>query len=479
MISQALMVRSQQILVYTLLVVGCAPSTPVDGWAVSTGAPIHYRLTLAQLGLASAVDVVVTVRSPDGLSLPDPLELSIPHRWAGEEDLSMDILDLRAERLDGVALELRRDLDAASVRTQGNSALRIRYEVRPRYREHNRASRFHAVGTPEYLFAYGRNLFVWPTAFSAATPVGIEMRAEQQAAFWVTTLGTADRGAATVTLTIEDLLDGAYVAGRTRVVESRWGSYLAVAIDPALGPIEDDALRIIGQLVEYAEAKYGPPPIASAVAIVLRRSDDSHIMVGSGRPGGFVLEFGDGVGPGSRGFAELVAHENMHRYLGNWVRFERGTELSTLWFKEGLVDYLASTAVMNAEIGDRATFLETLTAAAVAYSRNEWAGRTFADQDAIYWSDDHLRRLPYDQGFLMAFWLDAELAENDDGLEPAIAALVAEWAGREFPRLNNAAIQDFFEARLGCDLNDFFERWVERGERLPVAEWLARVGIEL
>jgi predicted metalloprotease with PDZ domain len=444
-------------------------------------AALAYRVTLTQLGLNPTAEVEMVARAVPGSSLADPLSLSVPHCWAGHDELDRDIEALVVSTDGDDSPEVTRGVGRIEVAHGGASEVRVAYRFRPRARRFSLATRFRGVGTGDLVFAYGRNLFVVPVGASPEQRVHLELASRVSETRWASTLGwPARRSENSVTTSstarLDWLLDGAFMGGRLRVVDSGApGAAVRLAVDPQLPLVEDALVDRVARLVEVTAQRLGPPPGAQTVALVVLRQDDPLAMTGSGRPGGFVLELGQAVSPTSAELAALLAHENLHRYIGMWLRFAAEDEWSTLWFKEGVVDYLAAQMMVRAGLHPPSSFLRLTASRATAYlTRSGSIEAEHGPDPSQYWQNGSLRRLPYDLGYLAALWLDVALRRQGDSLERAVAALLEQRGGS---RVDLAVLRRHFEARLDGPLDRLFEDYLAGRRSLPVERWLAEAGL--
>jgi len=212
------------------------------------------------------------------------------------------------------------------------------------------------------------------------------------------------------------------------------------------------------------------------VGLVVRRADDPEIMVGSGRPGGFVIELGDRAPLEGDELAMLIAHENLHRYIGIWLKFAPGGERATLWFGEGVVQYLSAQAVVRSGLSTPELLLDALSDALGGYLLNECAdGACQGEGDEAFWRFPSLRQSSYHRGFLLAFWLDIELRRGSHRLVGVVRDLLRTHAGRR--GISNEDIRLALERQLGRDLGDWYETYVVQSRRLPWQEWLDEAGL--
>jgi hypothetical protein len=415
-----------------------------------------------------ALGVEVAVRA-GAEPLPEPLDLVVPERWAGYGGLGEVILEMTAEGGEGEPLRLHREPGLARVSHPGLDEVRVRYLVEPVARELTSATRFQAVVRPSYVFGYGRNLLVWPRHVEPSAPVaGLRLEPGPTGTRWATTLGAIAPSWQIDGVTFYDIAEEAYLAGAFPG-EAPAGT----AFDPDLPVAADNA-----PLLE-ALAGAGGADARGPIAIVLRRADDPEAATGTGRPGGVVLELGDDVDWRAFATQRLLEHELLHRAIGFAVRFAEGHEQATLWFKEGVVDYLAALAVPRSRVDDwEAGWLAAVGDAVTGYRAAQRSGAASRGEED-YWRSAATRRAPYDRGFLLALGLDALLAPHGASLGAVVEALVERCAGG--PPLTEAALREaLVEAApeaARAELRGFLEAYAGASLPLPVDDWLEAAGL--
>ncbi|MBN1946287.1 MAG: hypothetical protein JW797_11475 [Bradymonadales bacterium] len=470
------------ILLVIALVAGC--SSPIvgepDRWPPDEEVGLAYRITLSSGGVNTRADVLLAVRADHGGQLATPLEFLLPCRWAGGSDLHLDLTGFWATGPGGEPLPVIQEGERVLISHPGLSRLTLGYRVAPRARSLTRRSRFRAVGTPEWFFGYGRNLLARPALDSLeSAPAYLELAASRREAVWATTLGVFREASGVIRRPLSDLLDAAYLGGRIRVVSLVQGEEsFTLAVDPRLGQVEDDLLVLGHRLVTYTAANLPELPWRATVGLLLHRADGPGVMTGSGRPGGFVLELGETEGWESNRAALLIAHENLHQYIGNWLRFALGQELSTMWFLEGVVEYLSVCVVIRSGVASSDLFLQVLSQMVTGYLSNRFTDSVGGESsEERFWEHPGIRQLDYQKGFLLAFWLDIQLRRAQDRLEGAVGQLLRSFAGSR--RIGNEEIRRVLEERLGRDLHEWFTRYVTGQERVPVTAWLEEAGLGL
>jgi predicted metalloprotease with PDZ domain len=405
------------------------------------------------------------------------LTLSLPVKWAGIDGLERSIASIGAESEEGDPLNVVRSESSVTIAHNNESQVNIYYRVVPRHRHLSREARFQVVGTQDYFFSYGRNMLLWPTHLDARLePVQLYLSRGTAGGRWVST--TAEMGSEIIQSehSWNQLADTAYLYGRFRELSVvTEGHHISVAIEPQLLFSESEVLDLLVQLVRTVNTSMGPPEESHTVALMLLREDDPNVATGSGRPGGFVVEVGQNIEVGGAAFAQLIFHEHLHRYFGGLLQFEREEEIGTLWFKEGVVDYLAARLSLRAGAINVGDYLDKVTSVVTSYLTNSEVGVPYSDwSEEEYWQNPLRQRLPYQQGFLLGLWLDHR-GQGRVGLEEMISELMVDTACGD--HLTNLDIRLFFEAQLDLDLTDFFRDYVSGNEEIPVHHWLDEAGL--
>lgn len=452
--------------------------------------PSLVAVRAALLGEAGdlALGIEVAVRA-DGEVLPSPLDLIVPERWAGYSGLGEVMLEMAAVGPDGEPLRLHREPGLARVSHDGLSEVRVRYLVEPVARELTAHTRFQALARPSYVFGYGRNLLVWPSHIAPGERVAsLHLEAGPAGTRWATTLGAIAPSWQIDGVSFYDLAEEAYLAGAFSADlipcdgATPCSDAYGAAVDPELvaGADAGPLLEALADAAASGAAQGAPLGDArGAIAIVLRRSDDPEAATGTGRPGGVVLELGEAVDWRAFATHRLLEHELLHRIIGFAVRFAEGHETATLWFKEGVVDYLAALAVPRARVDDwDAGWLAAAGEAVTAYRA---AQRTGADAaaDEHYWRSAATRRAPYDRGFLLGLGLDALLAPHGasvDGVVSALARAHAWGPPLTEPGLR-AALVEAAPAAARSELRGFLDAYTGAALPLPLDDWLAAAGL--
>lgn len=201
--------------------------------------------------------------------------------------------------------------------------------------------------------------------------------------------------------------------------------------------------------------------------------------------------------------ARLAAHEFFHawnvkrihdRVLGPFD-YSRENYSSLLWFHEGFTETMEARAVLAAGILDDAGYLASL-----AKSWGRYAARPGSDHTPISqlsrdaWikaykpSSNHRNTAIsyYLKGDLIGVLLDLEIRKRAQrngrtgSLEGLFRRLwTADDAKRDEHPITHRDVIDAASAEAGEDMSDFFARYVDGNERLPLPEALRSVGFEV
>ncbi len=449
--------------------------TPTDDAPTLDGVRIDLSLRPPTHG--GALDVTYRV-GLGGAPLPDTVEFAFPDTWGGRVGFFDDISDIAARDADGTPLVLEvRQPGRVGVVTGGVSEITVSYAVRPARRRLYESGRFRALLTPTSFYAPGHAIFAQPLSIGTTALQNIHVHVDPDSTWpmWATWTPGDDP------VSIERMIDGAVFGGtwdRVTTGDDRRTVDLFIAPGATSAP---ERLAARTRAIIDAQAELLGPSIARHTSvIVLRRDDDPNRLTGNGRAGGFVLELGAEVDPDDDDLIGLVAHENLHRLIGHMLRFAASDEYATLWFREGVTEYLSVRTAVDAGVMPETRLFALIGDAITNYRANPAA--TTVDAASLgqrYWSDRDLRRLPYDKGALLAMLIDLELRRAGAGdLVGFVAFLRDDNASRAAP-LTNAALRDALERYSGMDWHPFWDDAVLGASWLPVFETLSDVGLRV
>lgn len=416
-----------------------------------------------------------TYRVTTATTLPPRLRVAFPAEWAGHDDLDADIRGIRVVDADGAPLDATLGLDGVLAISPGSaSTVALAYTVRPSERLLTHATRFRAVFGADRFFAPGLALL--------AQPLDLGTQLAEHVVFTSDTTDPAWALRATVDLdeplSMRDLADAAFFAGEfDRVDRARDGRTVAVWVEERLSTRPHALADLALSVIEAQAALLGDDDARRTTVVVLRRDDDPQAVNGTGRVGGFVLELGDDVDIDRDGVTELVAHENFHRLNGHRLRYAAVDEYATMWFREGVTDYVSRRNAAAHGVLPAQRFFRFVGLALANYYGSPVSGAVAAQIGGGFWADRDLRRLPYDKGALLGMLIDLELRADGTGDIESFVRFIAERTDERSALLTNTTIREALEAYTGRDWQEFFGDYVLGVEPLPVFERLNAAGL--
>lgn len=278
----------------------------------------------------------------------------------------------------------------------------FRYEVHPIAERMSADTRHAMVGNRRTLYAPGHALLVQIPNLELAPDAPL---------IWTTgtdcELGAVSSSIPEGRTSLQRLLDAQFVAGtgwwRSRapspagpvlIFADSWSTAIGRALEAELPAL----LRAQRALTEGAED--------SSVHVVVLSTPPDSPPTGSGRAGGFLLELPQGFDHNQSQLLELLSHENLHRILGHTIHFNGRDHLKTLWFIEGITEFLALHLLASLDSSREQRLLETLAQAADTIDKYHAAHEPgWEEWEALLTRSELARRLPYDQGILIGAWL--------------------------------------------------------------------------
>jgi predicted metalloprotease with PDZ domain len=450
---------------------GAAPAPRADAGAASPGPPgVALHLEPLDAWQGGGISVRWTVTQPPREPLADPFWVAVPDVWAGRAGFSDDLRGI--EVLDPDGHPLRWSMagpDRLRIETAGHHALELRYRLRPRHRTLTETSRFRALLTPQVVFAPGHALLMQPIGAGVRALERIQLTLAAGPTPGFTLRSTLD--AAHAHFAMAELVDAAFFHGHW---QHHALPHVQVWVAPhvtggaALAATVDRVCRALEPLVQ---------PRGPTTVLVLPRDDLPDGLSGHGREGGFTLEVGRAVSPDDRRLMRLAAHEYMHRLIGHRLRFDPAEELRTLWFREGVTEYLAVRALVDSGLQPEPLFFGLLGESLTGLRASPAAQRPRSDADA-WWRDLDARRLPYDWGALVAALLDLELvARHGRTVAQWIAWLRDDEAGAGL--LTEDGLLRALDRFTGTSWGPWWTETTAGGWRLPVERALALAGLDV
>jgi len=188
---------------------------------------------------------------------------------------------------------------------------------------------------------------------------------------------------------------------------------------------------------------------------------------GVGLVDGFSMRYS---GPLDLGKKILIAHETTHKWIGNKLKIkQKGMEY--MWFEEGFDDYAQICILAKAGMINTREFLNHCNAENLAPHYQSPIRTAPADSiEKHFWVDHHYEVLPYQRGFIYAFYLDNQIRIASSGkktIRDFFLALLKRVADK---RNGEMTIDDYQETASlflpGAQIKQETARYLQSGELL-------------
>ncbi|MDC0834123.1 peptidase M61 [Leptolyngbya valderiana BDU 20041] len=197
-------------------------------------------------------------------------------------------------------------------------------------------------------------------------------------------------------------------------------------------------------------------------------------------------------------FLQLVAHEFFHLWNVKRIRpkalerFDYTAENYTpsLWFCEGVTSYYDMLLPLWANLYDAKSFLKIFSKDVTRFfttpgrfvqplSESSWdAWIKLYRRDA---NSDNSQISYYLKGELVSLMLDLTIRQKSDNTRSIDDVMKQVWQqfGKDEIGYTPEQLQEAFEFVAGCQLDNFFDRYIHGTEELPLAEFLEPFGLSL
>lgn len=112
-------------------------------------------------------------------------------------------------------------------------------------------------------------------------------------------------------------------------------------------------------------------------------------------------------------FKNLISHENFHKFIGSekYIRFNTKNEFEHKWFSEGFTDYFSLLINRDSRLITELEYLKSYEVIFRRYINSEFRNLTYKELCSQYWKNQHMQKIIYDRGHIMAKKLDEEIRE--------------------------------------------------------------------
>jgi predicted metalloprotease with PDZ domain len=183
------------------------------------------------------------------------------------------------------------------------------------------------------------------------------------------------------------------------------------------------------------------------------------------------------VGTNSKAFSledlvYLYNHELMHHWLGHVLK-QAEPENAFKWFHEGFTDYFAHIVMRESGLLNEEEFKKRINNIFSVYysdSTHQWSNDKL-QQD--YWVSYEMQKLPYQRGLLFALYLNESIhtySKGKSSLKKILQEMLVE--ARQHGRVfSQDWLLELLQKRTGNDYSYVLERFITKGNFIPISEW--------
>ncbi|MEI8134688.1 MAG: hypothetical protein WCH46_06365 [bacterium] len=185
---------------------------------------------------------------------------------------------------------------------------------------------------------------------------------------------------------------------------------------------------------------------------------------------------------------EILSHEFFHLWNVKRIHssllgpfdYTKRVMTTSLWLSEGITDYYAHVLLTRAGIVPYKEFESMLTGLAGPVERSSTAKSETLEQLSIDESDFDLDKaiIFYTKGTLVGLLLDIEIrsrTNNTKSLDDVMLALNAD--AKKGKTFQDNELIGKMEKIVGIDLQDFYKKYIAGTDKLPLTEYLKKMGI--
>ncbi|MFQ3582258.1 MAG: PDZ domain-containing protein [Chloracidobacterium sp.] len=454
---------------------------------------VNYRVTIGAAGDSEA-GIEMTIR---GLDTRATVDVALPAWTPGSYEIlnhAKYLFDLTARRADGQPLALRRlDKQTWRVNCAGQSTLVLRYRLLCERQsvDSNWLGEDYGQLAGAATFLYVTDGRRWPATLSFSLPKDWQ----------VATPLTKGAENSYVAESYDALIDAPLAVGKlTRLDFSVRNTPIAVVLTR---PVKDPTglQSTITTIVETYADLMGGLPFKQYMFQYLPfedTDDDEERLEGLEHADGTLINYAPETlldNPRAKNVLVVTAHELFHAWNVKRLRprefadYTLDRELYTpqLWFAEGVTEYYAWRGLRRAGLISANDFDEAVRAALTYLANNPTTKQvSLAEASVATWltGTSSFEDIPLDyyrKGFIVGLLLDIELrarTDNARGLDDLLRRLWQDFPP-DGPGYRPADLVAAANDLSGTDMSDFFQRFVEGVDELPLETTLSRAGLAM
>lgn len=232
-----------------------------------------------------------------------------------------------------------------------------------------------------------------------------------------------------------------------------------LAFDPGARPYIAEIERELSQIIGFYSDLMRAKTPAHIALFLFHIPFDANYTHGFARQGGIVLEMGIKSARDARARRILMAHELFHLYNGENLRFETKHFAQTAWFREGMTQYIAMTALLSLGLISREDLYH-------------WMSLSLSKQKHGVYD-------PYHHGFFLSLAVEQQWQQLGTNLSmPGFWRFLSQ-SPRWNARQTNKTLRELLEQYSAFDFKSFFKRYVSPSASLPLGAILALNGLSI
>lgn len=341
-------------------------------------------------------------------------EILLPSSWAGQDELYMEIDDLRCVSPQ-MEIEDTKQPEIKKIHHLPSEVIQLYYQVIPR--EKNEIEWYYRPLIEEsYFFFFGYCFFIVPKIMDERELIPILLEWKNFPEDW---LLANSFGAHTIKqelfLPISSFLHAVYVGGDFQILKcGKNHAPIFIAIRGNWSFSYEHLTHLIQTVIESHREFWSDEEFPYYLITVIPTGDDHH-MGGTGLFHSFSIFISDLSEENEdewKWLAWLLSHEHFHTWNGvKMAPLSSSPEGSLFWFTEGFTEYYAVKLNHRTQLIDLKDYVEHINTIMYDYyvSSVHHAPNEKIEKD--FWNSWDAQRLPYVRGFLFALKWDQKIRE--------------------------------------------------------------------
>ncbi|MBC2837724.1 M1 family aminopeptidase [Robiginitalea sp. SC105] len=407
----------------------------------------------------------------------------------GQDSLWNTIRDFRVLSGAGHPLVERDSGWAVIPRGEADSPVEVSYKViQDHVASDNPGLAYRPVVQQDYFHVFAHNLLMVPGHYrqqeGARAAIRISWRGWDETAVIHNSFGSRQRDQDLGILDLDQFMSAIYTGGDfrvySRVIE---GNPIHLAIRGEWIPFtEQEAMDMLTETVA-AQRSFWKDHSQPYFTVTMRpfELEQGSSFQGTGLTNSFAASVSNNEFTDFQQLVYLFNHELMHNWVGHSI--ENEAEEAQYWFSEGFTEYYTAKNIAAFGIAgnDWGYYIEAVNdkIRQMAASTVQGAPNSEINYEN-FWTNRDYQELPYNRGFLFAFYLDQEIravSEGANSLDNLMRDLLRESRGKG-AKLNGPYFVKKANRYLVEELGPFYRRHIEEGKPLPLEALFRDLGLE-